>query len=73
MVQTQKDHVEAHSFLIGRITSALVLGNASHLDVPGRRAWHGLLIGVLLAVLIGAGFFVYGLLAHGFGTPPAAH
>lgn len=69
-MQTQKDHVDAHSFLMGRMTSALVLGDASYLEVPARRAWLGLLIGVLLSALIFAGFLVFGLLAH--STKPAA-
>ncbi|WP_290061682.1 type VII secretion protein EccB [Amycolatopsis solani] len=67
MVQTQKDHVEAYSFLIGRMTSALVLGDASHLDVPAKRTWTGLLVGAALAVLIVLGFFVFGLIAHHTG------
>ncbi|ATY13365.1 MULTISPECIES: type VII secretion protein EccB [Amycolatopsis] len=71
MVQTQKDHVEAYSFLIGRMTSALVLGDASHLDVPARRAWVGLLVGLVLGLLIAVGFFVYGLIAHHTGAAPA--
>ncbi|MGW4482240.1 type VII secretion protein EccB [Amycolatopsis sp. NPDC004368] len=73
MVQTQKDHVEAYSFLIGRMTSALVLGDASHLDVPAKRAWTGLLVGAALGLLIAVGFFVYGLIAHhtGGGAPSA--
>ncbi|MGH8921393.1 MAG: type VII secretion protein EccB, partial [Actinomycetes bacterium] len=72
MVQTQKDHVEAYSFLIGRMTSALVLGDASHLDVPAKRAWTGLLLGVALDVLIAVGFFVYGLIVHHAGGAPSA-
>ncbi|HEY2060269.1 type VII secretion protein EccB [Amycolatopsis sp. NBC_01480] len=73
MVQTQKDHVEAYSFLIGRMTSALVLGDASHLDVPAKRAWTGLLIGVALGLLIAVGFFVYGLIVHHTGgSAPSA-
>lgn len=63
-MQTQKDHVEAYSFLIGRMTSALVLGDASHLDVPARRTWTGLVVGAALSVLIGAGFFIFGLITH---------
>jgi hypothetical protein len=63
-VQTQKDHVEAYSFLIGRMTSALVLGDASHLEVPAKRTWTGLIVGTALAVLIAAGFFIFGLIEH---------
>jgi hypothetical protein len=63
-VQTQKDHVEAYSFLMGRMTSALVVGEASYLEVPARRARTGLVIGAALALLITAGFIVFGLIAH---------
>jgi hypothetical protein len=64
MVQTQKDHVDAYAFLIGRMTSALVLGEPSHLEVPAKRTWTGLLVGAALALLIVIGFFIYGLLAN---------
>lgn len=63
-MQTQKDHVEAYSFLMGRMTSALVVGEASYLEVPARRARTGLVIGAALALLITAGFIVFGLIAH---------
>jgi type VII secretion system ESX-1 transmembrane protein EccB len=62
-VQTQKDHVDAYSFLMGRMTAALVTGDASHPEVPARRTWTGLLVGALLAALITAGFLIYGLIA----------
>ena len=61
-MQTQKDHVDAHMFLTGRMTAALVTGDASYLEVPARRAWVGLLLGVLLAALVTGGFLVFGLL-----------
>lgn len=67
-MQTQKDHVEAYSFLMGRMTAALVTGDASYLDVPARRAWTGLVVGALLAALITAGFLVFGLITHGGQT-----
>lgn len=72
MVQTQKDHVEAYSFLVGRMTSALVLGDASHLDVPAKRTWFGFLIGTLLALLICGGFFLFGLITHHSGSSAPA-
>jgi hypothetical protein len=62
-VQTQKDHVDAHAFLMGRMTSALVIGDADHPETPAKRAWTGLLIGLVVALLIAAGFFVFGLIA----------
>lgn len=63
-MQTQKDHVEAYSFMMGRMTSALVVGDASNLEVSARRAWNGLVIGAVLAALIVTGFFLYGLILH---------
>jgi hypothetical protein len=71
-VQTQKDHVEAHSFLVGRMTSALVTGDDSFLEVPARRAWKGLIIGAVLGVLVVAGFFVFGLIVPAHKAAPPA-
>lgn len=62
-MQTQKDHVEAYSFLMGRMTAALVTGDASYLEVPARRARTGLVVGALLAALITVGFLIFGLIA----------
>jgi hypothetical protein len=69
-VQTQKDHVDAYAFLMGRMTSALVTGDANGVEVPARRAWTGLVTGAALAVLIAAGFVVFGLIvpAHPAGA-----
>jgi type VII secretion protein EccB len=64
-VQTQRDHVHAHQFMMGRLGSALVLGDASGAEVPGRRAFTGLTFGVLIAVLVVAGFAVYGWIVPG--------
>ena len=63
-MQTQKDHVDAYSFLIARLTVALVTGDANHVDVPARRAWMGLLIGTGIAALTVAGFLLFGLLTQ---------
>jgi hypothetical protein len=63
-VQTQKDHVHAYTFLMGRMSTALVAGEISGPEVPGRRARRGFVIGAALAVLILIGFFVYGLIVH---------
>jgi hypothetical protein len=70
-VQTQKDHVEAYSFLIGRMTAALITGDASYREVPAKRTWTGLLIGVALAALITGGFVVFGLIEHSRSPVPA--
>ncbi|MFD6566779.1 type VII secretion protein EccB [Micromonospora profundi] len=67
-MQTQRDHVHAHQFMMGRLSSALVLGDPSGAEVPGRRALTGLVFGVLIAVLVVAGFGVYGWIVPGGST-----
>ncbi|MEU5846087.1 type VII secretion protein EccB [Saccharopolyspora shandongensis] len=67
-MQTQRDHVHAYQFLMGRMSSALVLGDAASAEVPARRAAVGVYIGIVLAVLIAIGFGIYGLLVPGGNT-----
>lgn len=64
-MQTQRDHVHAYRFMVDRMTSALVVGDPGAFEPPARRAWFGLIIGVVLAVLVTAGFGVYGLIVPG--------
>ncbi|GAA1324889.1 type VII secretion protein EccB [Pseudonocardia xinjiangensis] len=63
-MQTQKDHVDAYAFHVARISSALVLGDPTPAETPARRAWVGFIAGVVIAVLITIGFFLYGLIAY---------
>lgn len=67
-MQTQRDHVHAYQFMMGRISSALVEGDPTGAEIPGRRAQTGLVIGVLLMVLVVAGFAVYGWIVPGGST-----
>ncbi|MEV0698033.1 type VII secretion protein EccB [Saccharopolyspora sp. NPDC050389] len=64
-MQTQRDHVHAHQFLMGRMSSALVLGDPASAEVPARRAAVGIYIGLVLALLIAVGFGIYGWLVPG--------
>jgi type VII secretion protein EccB len=64
-MQTQRDHVHAHQFMVGRISCALVQGDPSSAEVPGRRALTGVLGGIVIAVLVLAGFAVYGWIVPG--------
>src|SRR4051812_7119606 len=67
-MQTQRDHVHAHQFLMGRLTSALVLGEPASAEIPGRRALTGLVVGVLLSVLTAVGIGVFGFIVPGGNT-----
>ncbi|MEV0083943.1 type VII secretion protein EccB [Saccharopolyspora sp. NPDC050642] len=64
-MQTQRDHVHAYQFLMGRMSSALVLGDPASVEVPARRAAVGVYIGLVLALLIAVGFGIYGWLVPG--------
>ncbi|MFI9009982.1 type VII secretion protein EccB [Actinosynnema sp. NPDC053489] len=64
-MQTQRDHLHAYQVMVGRMSSALLLGDTSHGEPPARRALFGLVLGVVLALLIGIGFGVYGLIKPG--------
>lgn len=64
-MQTQRDHVHAYQFMVDRMTSALVVGDPGAFEPPARRAWFGLIIGVVLAILVTGGFWVYGLVVPG--------
>lgn len=67
-MQTQRDHVHAYRFLMGRMSSSLVLGDPASAEVPARRAVVGIIIGLVLALLIAIGFGVYGFLVPGGNT-----
>ena len=64
-MQTQRDHVHAHQFQMSRMSSALVLGDPSVAVDPVQRTVVGLFVGVLLGVLVLAGFTAYGWLVPG--------
>ncbi|MCA2217460.1 type VII secretion protein EccB [Jidongwangia harbinensis] len=64
-MQTQRDHVHAHTFMMGRLSSALVEGDPTSAEIPGRRALTGTLLGILVVVLVAAGFAVYGWIVPG--------
>jgi len=63
-MQTQKDHVQAYAFQAGRMSAALVTGEAAYLEYPARRAKLGIIVGTTAAVLIVVGFFLFGLIRH---------
>lgn len=67
-MQTQRDRLNAYQFLMGRMSSALVLGDSSRLEIPDRRPSLGVMYSIGLTVLIGIGCFLYGLIVPGNDT-----
>jgi type VII secretion protein EccB len=64
-MQTQRDHVHAYQFMVRRMTSALVTGDPSALEPPARRSLTGLVTGLVLGLLVVAGFGVFGIIVPG--------
>ncbi|MDM4721475.1 type VII secretion protein EccB [Micromonospora sp. WMMA1363] len=62
-----RDQLHAHQFVADRLVSALVGGDPDVLDRPMRRSGVGGTIGLVLALVVTAGFGIYGLVAGGRG------
>ncbi|MFD9890244.1 type VII secretion protein EccB [Amycolatopsis sp. NPDC059027] len=64
-MQNKRDQLHAHLFGVGRLVSALVTGELDASETPMRRASVGTVIGVLIALVAAAAFWVIGLIAGG--------
>ncbi len=62
---TQRDQLQAYQFLRRRLVSALQVGDANHPVSPSRRLVIGCALGAAAALLVTAGFGVYGFLRPG--------
>ncbi len=62
---TRKDQMQAYQFLRRRLVSALVLRAANHAESPAKRLISAMVTGVLIVLLIMAGFGIYGLFVPG--------
>jgi type VII secretion protein EccB len=67
-VQSRRDQVQAQSYVLGRLASALVSAEPDAMETPHRRTVAGVLCGILVAGLVVAGFAVYGFLVPGAAT-----
>ncbi|EGX56732.1 hypothetical protein SZN_26396 [Streptomyces zinciresistens K42] len=64
-MQSKRDQVHAHTFMMGRLSSGLLMADPDAPESPLGRTTRGVVFGVLVTVLIGAGATVYGLLRPG--------
>ncbi|MEU8824794.1 type VII secretion protein EccB [Streptomyces sp. NPDC048636] len=64
-MQNKRDQVQAHMFLMGRLTSSMLRSDPDASESPQGRTNRGIAIGVIIAVLISAGAFVFGLISPG--------
>ena len=72
-MQTRKDLLQAHRLMTQRAAQALMLGEPDTPELPMRRLNVATFIGIMVAVLVTAGFGIVGLLnpsnANGLGEP----
>jgi len=61
-VQTQRDQVQAHLFVVGRLNAGILRADPDAPQTPLSRTGRGVVIGLVLAVLATAAVAVYGLL-----------
>jgi type VII secretion protein EccB len=69
-MRSRRDQVQAHAYVVSRLTSALVHGDPDAPESPLRRTGLGTFGGLLLGTLAVAGFLVWGLISA--GDKPAA-
>lgn len=64
-MQSKRDQVQAHGFMMGRLSSGLLTADPDAPESPLGRTTRGVVFGVLATVLIGGCATVYGLLRPG--------
>ncbi|WP_432011381.1 type VII secretion protein EccB [Streptomyces cucumeris] len=64
-MQNKRDQVQAHMFLMGRLTSSMLRSDPDAPESPQGRTNRGITIGIIIAVLLCAGAFVLGLIKPG--------
>ncbi|WP_262061187.1 type VII secretion protein EccB [Streptomyces sp. STR69] len=64
-MQSRRDQVQAHMFVMGRLTSGMLRADPDAPESPQGRTNRGVVIGLLVAVLVSAGAFVFGIIKPG--------
>lgn len=64
-MRSKRDQVQAHTFMMGRLTSGMLLADPDAPESPLGRTSRGALVGVIVGILFSAGALVFGLLRPG--------
>ncbi len=64
-MQSKRDQVQAHAFVMSRLTSGMLLADPDAPESPLGRTTRGVVIGTVIAVVISAAAVVYGLINPG--------
>jgi type VII secretion protein EccB len=65
---SRRDQLQSYQFLTQRVLSALVMRETDPAQSPLRRGIGAVFIGIMVAVMVGAGFGVYGILTKSGST-----
>ncbi|TXC99883.1 type VII secretion protein EccB [Streptomyces sp. ISID311] len=64
-MQSKRDQVQAHTFIMSRLASGMLLGDPDAPESPLGRTTRGTFIGVIVTVVIAAGSLLFGLISPG--------
>ncbi len=67
-MQSRRDQVMAHQFLVSRLTSGLLRADPDVVEPPTRRTNRGMTYGLIISVVVTAGFLLFGLIKPGGNT-----
>lgn len=67
-MQTRRDQVVAHNFMVGRLGTAMLEADPDAVDAPMQRTRRGAFIGLAITALLCVGFLVFGLIFPGGNT-----
>ncbi|MEU2424085.1 type VII secretion protein EccB [Streptomyces sp. NPDC007851] len=67
-MQSRRDQVIAHQFLVSRLTSGLLRADPDVTEPPTRRTNRGMTYGMVIAAVVSAGSLVFGLVKPGGNT-----
>lgn len=65
MVQTRRDQVQAHRFVVSRLTAGLLRNDPDVAESPNSRTNRALALGGALGAVVAAGFLVFGFVSPG--------
>ncbi|MFI5643490.1 type VII secretion protein EccB [Kitasatospora sp. NPDC051705] len=67
-MQSKRDQVQAHLFVMGRLATGMLRGEPDAADTPAGRTSRGTVAGLVVAVLVCLGVAVYGVMVPGGAT-----
>ncbi|MFC4508305.1 MULTISPECIES: type VII secretion protein EccB [Streptomyces] len=64
-MQSKRDQVQAHTFIMSRLASGMLLGDPDAAESPLGRTTRGTMVGVVVTAVIAAGSLLYGVISPG--------